>query len=68
MTEDQRHSGRGPDTFHTGPSLEELSLRCIPVHVYTSYKIVLWCRGFGQEFFLSRPKYAIRGTGIFGRK
>ena len=31
------------------------------------YKIILWFQGFGQEFFLSRPKYAIRGTGILGR-
>ena len=34
------------------------------IHIY---KIILWFQGFGQEFFLSRPKYAIRGTGILGR-
>ena len=34
--------------------------------VINIYKILLWCQVFCQEF-LSRPKYAIRGTGILGR-
>ena len=34
--------------------------------VYIVYIYILWCQEFGQEF-LSRPKYAIRGTGINSR-
>ena len=31
------------------------------------YKIIFWFQGFGQDFILARPKYAIRGTGILGQ-
>ena len=38
-------------------------IRLVHIHIKSFFDF----QGFGQEFFLSWPKYAIRGTGILGQ-